>query len=233
VTEPTVTKSEVNSKAAWSLDNVHSSWLPILNDVLRKNPDLETFVKAARSDNHVYPKPGDVFNVFKLGINDIKIVILGQDPYHGPGQAIGLSFAVPDGVNSPPSLKNIMKEVRKDIGCEESARISLGSWFKQGVFLLNTILTVECGKPLSHVGKGWEQLTDSVLMELSSRRKDIVFMLWGKQAQKKNTLIGSGHTVLEAAHPSPLSAHHGFFGCRHFSKANQVLGNNAIKWAED
>jgi len=215
------------------LENVHPSWLPILSSVLDKNPDLETFVKDARAENHVYPKPENVFNVFKLGIDDIKVVILGQDPYHGPGQAIGLSFAVPDGISSPPSLKNIMKEVRKDLGYEETARISLGSWFKQGVFLLNTILTVECGKPLSHAGKGWEQVTDAVLSELAHKRKGIVFMLWGDKAQKKGTLIGSDHTILETTHPSPLSAHRGFFGSRHFSQANKILGDKAIKWVEE
>jgi uracil-DNA glycosylase len=217
----------------WLLSGVHKSWLPILKDALDSNPGLEKFVSDTRDNNHVYPKPEHVFNAFKLGIDDIKVVILGQDPYHGPGQAFGLSFAVPDGISSPPSLKNIMKEVRKDFGYEDDVRISLNSWANQGVFLLNTILTVECGKPLSHAGAGWEQVTDAVLKELVSRRKGIVFMLWGKTAQKKIPLLGSGQTILEAAHPSPLSAHHGYFGCKHFSKANQALGNGAIKWVED
>ena len=126
-----------------------------------------------------------------------------------------------------------MKEVRADFGYEESARISLHNWFNQGVFLLNTILTVECTKPLSHAGIGWEQVTDAVLSELATKRKGIVFMLWGNQAQKKANLIGSNHIILESAHPSPLSAHRGFFGSRHFSKANQALGDNAIKWADE
>lgn len=235
VSETVVTdsKNSQSSKNAWYLDNVHKSWIPVLTAVLEKNPDLEKFVREARNNNHVYPKPEHVFNAFKLGIDDIKVVILGQDPYHGPGQAFGLSFAVQDGVTSPPSLKNIMKEVRNDFGYEESTRISLNSWFKQGVFLLNTILTVECGKPLSHAGIGWEQVTDAVLLELASKRTGIVFMLWGKQAQKKIPLIGSSHTILEAAHPSPLSAHHGFFGSRHFSKANEILGKLAIKWGDN
>jgi uracil-DNA glycosylase len=179
VSESVVPSSEnnqksINSKPAWNLDNVHESWVPVLTAVLEKNPDLEKFVTEARNNNHVYPKPEHVFNAFKLGIDDIKVVILGQDPYHGPGQAFGLSFAVQDGVTSPPSLKNIMKEVRNNFGYEESTRISLNSWFKQGVFLLNTILTVECGKPLSHAGIGWEQVTDAVLSELASKRKGIV-----------------------------------------------------------
>jgi ATP-dependent DNA helicase PIF1 len=222
-----------NKKTPWLLTGVHKSWLPILKDVLEANPGLEKFVNEARENNHVYPKAEHVFNAFKLGIDDVKVVILGQDPYHGPGQAFGHSFAVPDGISPPPSLKNIMKEVRKDLGYEDDKRISLNSWANQGVFLLNTILTVECGKPLSHAGAGWEQVTDAVLKELVSKRKGIVFMLWGKTAQKKIPLLGSDQTILEAAHPSPLSAHHGYFGCKHFSKANQALGNGAIKWVED
>ena len=217
-------------KTSWSLDNVHSSWLPILNAALEANPELEIFVQESRAATHVYPKPEHVFSVLKTGIDDIKVVILGQDPYHGAGQAIGLSFAVPDGLAVPPSLRNIMKEVHSDLGT--SSKISLTNWVEQGVFLLNTILTVECGKPLSHTGKGWEKITDMLLTELVKRRKGIVFMLWGKQAQKKIGLLGPDQIILESAHPSPLSAHHGFFGSRHFSKANEALGKNAIKWAE-
>jgi uracil-DNA glycosylase len=226
-------KQELSTgKAAWMTSGVHSTWLPIINRALEGCADLEDFVKEARSSTHVYPKPDLVFSAFKVSIDDIKVVILGQDPYHGPGQAMGLSFAVPDGTTVPPSLRNIMKEVRSDLGLESDAKISLKSWAAQGVFLLNTILTVECGKPLSHAGKGWEKFTDSVLTELVKHKSGIVFMLWGKQAQKKVSILGDKQIILESAHPSPLSAHHGFFGSCHFSKANQALGQNAIKWAE-
>jgi len=227
-------KQETNTanKPAWLMNCVHESWTEIINNALEANPDLELFVKEARNSTHVYPKPELVFAAFTKPIEEIKVVILGQDPYHGPGQAMGLSFAVPEGITVPPSLRNIMKELRADLGLEPTAKISLSDWSRQGVFLLNTILTVECGKPLSHAGHGWEQFTDTVLTELVKRRNGLVFMLWGKQAQKKASIIGSNQVILESAHPSPLSAHHGFFGSSHFSKANEALGNNAIKWAE-
>jgi len=217
----------------WSLTGVHGSWLPVLNAALERVPHLETFVGSARSNGKVYPAAEDVFAALRLGIDDVKVVILGQDPYHGPGQAMGLSFSVPDGVASPPSLKNILKELRADLNVEEYKKGNLTNWFSQGVLLLNTILTVEEGKPASHEKKGWEQVTDALLAELCARRKRIVFMLWGKYAQKKGLMIGSDHHVLLAAHPSPLSAYGGFFGCKHFSKANELLGlERAIQWVE-
>jgi len=154
---------------------------------------------------------------------------LGQDPYHGHGQAMGLSFSVPDDVKAPPSLKNILKEVSSDLGVA-CYHPNLSAWFQQGVLLLNTILTVEDGKPLSHSNKGWEVITDAIIHTIVTETKGCVFMLWGKQAQKKASLISSDHSILEAAHPSPLSAHTGFFGCKHFSKANEILGARAIKW---
>lgn len=218
---------------AWSLAGVHESWLPTLNAALARQPDLETFVSAARTSTKVYPAANDVFAALRLGIDDVKVVILGQDPYHGAGQAMGLSFSVPDGMPSPPSLKNILKELRADLSVDEYKKGNLTNWFNQGVLLLNTILTVEEGKPASHEKKGWEHVTDALLTELCARRKGIVFMLWGKYAQKKGSMIGSNHHVLLAAHPSPLSAYGGFFGCKHFSKANELLGvDRAIQWVE-
>jgi len=225
--------------SAWSLDGVHESWLPVLNAALARVPHLEPFVTAARAVDpsmkgaKVYPAPENVFAALRLGIDDVKVVILGQDPYHGAGQAMGLSFSVPDGVASPPSLKNILKELRADLNIEECKKGNLTNWFNQGVLLLNAILTVAEGSPASHEKKGWEQVTDALLAELCARRKGIVFMLWGKHAQKKGLMIGSEHHVLLAAHPSPLSAYGGFFGCKHFSKANELLGlDRAIQWVE-
>lgn len=218
---------------AWSLAGVHESWLSTLNAALARQPDLEAFVSTARASTKVYPAANDVFAALRLGIDDVKVVILGQDPYHGAGQAMGLSFSVPDGVASPPSLKNILKELRADLSVDEYKKGNLTNWFNQGVLLLNTILTVEEGKPASHEKKGWEQVTDALLTELCARRKGIVFMLWGKYAQKKGSMIGSDNHVLLAAHPSPLSAYGGFFGCKHFSKANELLGlDRAIQWVE-
>jgi ATP-dependent DNA helicase PIF1 len=225
---PVQTVTESN---AWSLNNVHPSWRPLLNTYLTSDSgiELEKFVSDARSSGVVYPEPINVFAALSLGLDDVKVVILGQDPYHGPGQAMGLSFAVSDGTAKPPSLKNIEKEVASDTGM--SGPVSLAYWFKQGVLLLNTILTVDAGKPLSHSGKGWEKFTDAVLSEISSKRSGVVFMLWGKQAQKKRSLLIGDHHILEAAHPSPLSAYNGFFGSKHFSQANAILGEKSIVWA--
>ena len=215
----------------WGLGIIHPSWRPLIDGLLSQDTGLAltNFVTEARTRGTVYPNSNDVFAALRLGLEDVRVVILGQDPYHGPGQAIGLSFAVGDGVAHPPSLKNIEKEVASDTGA--TGPVNLHSWFDQGVLLLNTILTVDAGKPLSHVGQGWEKITDAILVELASKRKGLVFMLWGKQAQKKRDLIGSGHHILECAHPSPLSAYNGFFGSKHFSKANAALGEKAIVWA--
>jgi len=225
VPEPTV------SIGPWVLDVIHASWRPLVDRLLSETSGLALtqFVSESRSKGTVYPNSNDVFAALRLGLEDVRVVILGQDPYHGPGQAMGLSFAVGDGVAHPPSLKNIEKEVASDTGSKEP--VNLHAWFDQGVLLLNTILTVDAGKPLSHVGQGWEKITDAILGELASKRKGIVFMLWGKQAQKKRDLIGLGHHILESAHPSPLSAYNGFFGSKHFSKANAALGEKAIVWA--
>lgn len=173
----------------------------------------------------VYPPRDLVFNAFnKTPFESVKVVLLGQDPYHGRGQAHGLCFSVPDGVRLPHSLQNIFKELHSDMKIPVPKRGNLEAWAAQGVFLLNTTLTVRAGKPLSHHGIGWERFTDSVIKTLSERKKGLVFLLWGKNAQTKEMLIDpQKHTLLKAAHPSPFSAERGFFGCRHFSKTNAIL----------
>ena len=178
-----------------------------------------------------FPPPKMIFNAFLLcPFDDVKVIILGQDPYHGNGQAHGLSFSVPDGVSIPPSLRNIYKELEKDLGTPISKSGNLERWGKQGVLLLNTTLTVEAGKAASHQGLGWETFTDAVIRKISDTKENIVFLLWGKYAQEKGKLIDAEkHLVLTAAHPSPLSAYNGFFGCRHFSKTNIYLKKHNIK----
>jgi len=190
----------------------------------------------------VFPHSSVWFNAFALtAFDDVKVVILGQDPYHGPGQAHGLSFSVPQGVAIPPSLLNIFKEIDSDLGPHEPTLVAqrkgcLESWSKQGVFLLNSVLTVESGQAASHQGRGWESFTDNVIKHLSEERDELVFLLWGSYAQKKGQVIDAGkHLVLSAPHPSPLSAHRGFLGCQHFSKANAWLeehGKQAINWLD-
>lgn len=182
----------------------------------------------------IYPPGGEIFKAFELTpVDKVKAVILGQDPYHGYGQAMGLSFSVPDNVPAPPSLKNIFKEIEDDLGIRMSGRTNLESWARQGVLLLNAILTVEAGMAASHSKIGWEPFTDAVISYLSANRSGIVFLLWGNFARNKKALIDtSRHYVLEAAHPSPL-ARGAFFGCRHFSKTNQILeseGKAPIDW---
>lgn len=185
----------------------------------------------------IYPPAKDVFNAFRFTeLNAVKVVILGQDPYHGPNQAHGLSFSVKPGVPAPPSLVNIYKELANDIpGFVIPSHGCLQSWAQQGVMLLNTVLTVEAGKAHSHASLGWETFTDKVIKVLNAQREGIVFLLWGSHAQKKGTIIDpKRHHVLKAPHPSPLSAHRGFLGCRHFSKANALLeqqGQQPIDWA--
>ena len=229
VVEPPTVLAEQEVLEPWDLSCVHPSWLPCLERSL--TPELKEFVLTARRTKTVYPPVADVFRALSLDMDEVRVVILGQDPYHGPGQAMGLSFSVPDGVPCPPSLKNILKEVREDLGLT-SVPGNLTSWFKQGVLLLNAVLTVEAGQPNSHASSGWERVTDALLKELASKRKGIVFLLWGKFAQKKAKLLGSDHVILMSAHPSPLSAYAGFFGCKHFSQCNAILGEKAIRWAE-
>jgi uracil-DNA glycosylase len=192
---------------------------------------IKKFILAEKQKGNVIFPPGNlIFNAFvQTPFDKVKIVILGQDPYHGVGQAHGLSFSVPFGVTPPPSLKNIYKELETDIGFKVPNHGNLEAWAKQGVFLLNAFLTVNAAQPGSHQKSGWEIFTDAVIKKISNERFHVVFMLWGKFAQQKETLIDSSkHLILKAAHPSPFSAHSGFFGCKHFSKANEYLQANSI-----
>lgn len=196
---------------------------------------LREFLKREYWTRTIYPDMYEIFEALKLtSYSDVKVVILGQDPYHGPGQAHGLAFSVKPGVAAPPSLMNIFKELQDDLGCFIPNNGCLIPWAKQGVLLLNTSLTVRAGAAGSHRGKGWEIFTDSIIQRLNARTEPIVFLLWGNPAKAKQRLITNRHhLVLTAAHPSPLSAHRGFFGCRHFSRANAFLnstGQGEIDW---
>ena len=201
-------------------------------DYFRK---LTDFVRAEYlSGRAIYPKAKNIFNAFNLcPVDSVRVVIIGQDPYHEPGQAMGLSFSVPTGVANPPSLQNIYREIESDLGRPSSTNGDLTHWAHQGVLLLNSTLTVRAHLAASHAGRGWEQFTDAVIATLS-RRKNIVYMLWGSYAQKKAALVdASQNLVLKSAHPSPLSAYRGFFGCKHFSQANEYLvahGFQPIDW---
>lgn len=194
---------------------------------------LKSFLLQEKQQGHkVYPKGTDIFNAFQHAPFDkVKIVLLGQDPYHGDGQAHGLSFSVQKGVAVPPSLKNMYKELETDLpGFRIPSHGNLTQWADQGVLLLNATLTVGAHQPGSHQGKGWEAFTDKVISELSARKKGLIFLLWGRYAQNKSLLIDSSkHTILKAAHPSPFSAYNGFFGCKHFSKANALLQKEGIE----
>ena len=183
----------------------------------------------------IFPPGSQIFKAFELTpLDKLKVVILGQDPYHGPGQAHGLSFSVPAGIPAPPSLKNIFKEIESDLGTKVPTSGNLDRWAEQGVLLLNSTLTVRAHAAASHAGHGWEQFTDAVVATLSEFKSGVVYMLWGNYAQKKGAVVDrSRNLVLKAAHPSPLSAYNGFFGCRHFSQANNYLlsvGKSPIKW---
>jgi uracil-DNA glycosylase len=193
-------------------------------------------VQRKRQGAVIFPPGKQIFNALdSTPFDEVKVVTLGQDPYHGPGQAHGLCFSVQDGVAIPPSLVNIYKEIAEDIGSRPPASGNLQHWAEQGVLLLNAVLTVERGQAAAHQGKGWEQFTDRIVSELNDHRESLVFMLWGSYAMKKGAHIDRGrHLVLTAPHPSPLSAHRGFFGCRHFSKANAWLQQHSqppIHWA--
>jgi uracil-DNA glycosylase len=197
--------------------------------------DLKAFLIQEKAKYMVYPPGKQIFAAFDLCPPDqVRVVIVGQDPYHGEGQANGLCFSVSPGTRLPPSLKNIFKELKTDLGCEMMHHGDLSAWAKQGVLLLNTSLTVRAASPASHSNKGWEQFTDNAIRYLSMNKRGIVFLLWGNHARLKEKLIDSGkHFILTAAHPSPLSAYNGFFGCRHFSRANKILidqGRKPIHW---
>lgn len=206
---------------------IEASWKSALAEEFKKPyfTNLSASIRQAYLDGTVYPPPKLVFNAFNLcPLNKVKVVILGQDPYHGEDQAHGLSFSVEDGVRVPPSLKNIYKEIKSDIGTEIPISGNLERWATQGVLLLNATLTVLPSKPGSHQGLGWENFTDAVIKTISEKREHVVFLLWGNFARSKAELIDkTKHLILESPHPSPFSAHNGFFGCKHFSKTNEYL----------
>lgn len=217
---------------------IEESWKLMLQDEFEQPyfQQLKDFLTEEKKDYQVFPPSAFIFNAFNLTpFANVKVVIIGQDPYHGPGQAHGLSFSVPDGVPQPPSLKNIFKELESDIGFRVPLSGNLEAWAKQGVLLLNATLTVRRSSPGSHQKKGWEEFTDAAITSLSKNRTNLVFILWGNYARAKRVLIDdSVHLILEAAHPSPYSANSGFFGCKHFSKANDYLnrhGKKPIDWS--
>lgn len=220
---------------------LHPTWQTILEEEWSKSymRDLVEFLSTERKNFQVFPDSKDVFNAFNYTpFNEVQVVIVGQDPYHGPGQAHGLSFSVPPPIPPPPSLKNIYKELHDDLDIPVRKDGCLEPWAKQGVMLLNSVLTVRAHQPHSHAGKGWEQFTDRVISKLAQREDPVIFVLWGKAAQNKCAHIlqetTKRHFVLTASHPSPYSAHSGFFGCCHFSKINELLkrqGKEPIEWA--
>ena len=189
--------------------------------------DLVRFVKEEYAQGVVYPSGANIFRAFdKCPFERLKVVIIGQDPYHGPNQANGLCFSVNDGVVFPPSLQNIFKEVSSDIGVAMPTSGNLDRWAEQGVLLLNAVLTVRAHNAASHAGRGWEQFTDAVVRTVAERKQGVVYMLWGSYAQRKGAIVdGSKNLILKSVHPSPLSAYRGFFGCKHFSSANAYLSN--------
>jgi uracil-DNA glycosylase len=219
---------------------IEESWKSILREEFDAPYfiSLSQFLREEKKKFTIYPPGPEIFAAFNhTPFNRVKVVILGQDPYHGPGQAHGLCFSVPGGIPHPPSLINIFKEIESDLGIPVPASGNLTKWAGQGVLLVNAILTVRANAPTSHQNKGWEKFTDAVIRNLSEKRKNLVFLLWGNYAQAKESLIDSTrHYILKAAHPSPLSASRGFFGCRHFSRTNQILaeqGLNEIDWSID
>lgn len=204
-----------------------NDWQEVLNSETERAYFMEllAFVEKEYEEKTIYPPKGDIFNAFKhTPFEHVRVVILGQDPYHGPGQAHGLSFSVKPGVKHPPSLRNMLKELKDDLGCEIPKDGTLTKWADQGVLMLNTVLTVREGEAHSHKEMGWENFTDAVIRKLSDREEPIVFVLWGKPAQKKKMLIDTErHAVIESVHPSPLSARRGFFGSRPYSAINEKL----------
>lgn len=217
---------------------IERSWKRVLQDEFEKPYFVEItriLHQEKKKGETIYPPGSQIFNAFdKTPFDQVKCVILGQDPYHGPGQAHGLCFSVNDGVKPPPSLVNIFKELHQDIGIPVPTSGDLSPWASQGVFLLNAILTVKARQPASHSKIGWEQFTNAVIQKISDHKEGIVFLLWGRFAQEKRALINTKkHHILTAAHPSPFSAFNGFFGCRHFSETNDLLkkeGKTPIEW---
>lgn len=216
---------------------IAEDWKQILSEEFNKPyfEQLTDFVRAEYASGEVFPKGRDIFRAFdKCPFESLKVVIIGQDPYHGVGQANGLCFSVGDGVPFPPSLQNIFKEVNSDTGAPIPASGNLDRWAEQGVLLLNAVLTVRAHQAASHAGRGWEQFTDAVVRAIATRKQGVVYMLWGSYAQKKGAIADpNNNLILKSVHPSPLSSYRGFFGCRHFSRANEYLvsiGKNQIVW---
>ena len=216
---------------------IEESWKKALADELNKPyfEQLTAFVKSEYATTTVYPEGKNIFNAFNLcPLPNVKVVIIGQDPYHEPRQAHGLCFSVQDGVEFPPSLQNIFKEIESDLGTPVPQSGNLERWARQGVFLLNSILTVRAHQAASHANKGWETFTDEVIKQISDKTENVVFMLWGNYAKVKGKVIDTKkHLILNTVHPSPLSVYRGFFGCKHFSRANQYLtehGKTPINW---
>lgn len=223
--------------------NLHESWQAPLGKEFDSEymARLQAFLLSEKSaGKQIYPQEGEYFRALNLTpLSDVRVVILGQDPYHGPGQAHGLCFSVQPGVRPPPSLVNIYKELENDLGLSRPAHGFLEHWAQQGVLLLNSVLTVEMAQAASHRSKGWEEFTDAVIRLIAAQEEPVAFLLWGSHAQKKAAFVedveqGGKHLLLKAPHPSPLSAHRGFFGCRHFSRVNKFLessGREPIDWA--
>lgn len=216
---------------------IADDWKALLQDEFDKPyfEELVRFVKSEYSTTTIYPAAKNIFRAFDLcPLDKLKVVIIGQDPYHGEGQAHGLCFSVADGVPFPPSLQNIFKEINSDLGIAPPASGNLDRWAEQGVLLLNAVLTVRAHNAASHAGRGWEQFTDAVVRKINERKQGIVYMLWGSYAQKKGAVANpSKNLILKSVHPSPLSVYRGFFGCKHFSKANEYLqsiGREPINW---
>lgn len=216
---------------------IAQDWKEILSDEFSKPyfTELVEFVRAEYAAGEVFPKGRDIFRAFdKCPFDKLKVVIIGQDPYHGVGQANGLCFSVGEGVPFPPSLQNIFKEVNTDTGAPIPASGNLDRWAEQGVLLLNAVLTVRAHQAASHAGRGWEQFTDAVVRAIATRKQGVVYMLWGSYAQRKGAIADpNNNLILKSVHPSPLSSYRGFFGCRHFSKANEYLasvGREQIVW---
>lgn len=211
---------------------IEESWHNALHEEFNKPYflALKKFLQEEKNKFQIFPPGSQIFKAFQLtALPAVKVVILGQDPYHGPGQAHGLCFSVPDGIPPPPSLVNIIKEIESDLNVQMPKSGNLQKWAKQGVLLLNATLTVRSGQAGSHQGKGWEIFTDKVIQTISEQRAGIVFMLWGKYAQAKSALIDTGkHFILTTTHPSPLSVYRGFSGCKHFSQANKLLSQHGL-----
>lgn len=213
--------------------NIGNDWDELLKDEFNKEYylQLRKFLVDEYNQNTVYPNMHDIFNALRYtAYKDTHVLLLGQDPYHGPGQAHGLCFSVKKGVTPPPSLKNIYKELADELGCTIPEHGELTKWTTQGVLMLNTCLTVRRGQPNSHSGKGWEILTDKIISLINEKEEPVVFLLWGRNAQNKEKLITNpNHLILKCAHPSPFSAYNGFFGCNHFKMTNQFLKEHGLK----